>query len=351
MRQQIQLYLFLTLLLFFTGTLEAQDEMPRLVQTGKIKSKHIDESSGLVLASNNALWTINDSGNRPELYLLANNGKLLLTVVLNNAKNQDWEALAKIKTKNGTQLIVGDVGDNRAVRSSVRLYIVDEPDLSKIKSTKIEVAAVPIEFQYEDGPRNCEAILFDKDANCLWLFEKVYMEVKRKSAPGIYRLSLASSHEPGIKLATRIADFPVRNVTGADISNDGQSIIVRNYINAHYLTREPTQDWAAVFHRGNRQAVPCPLQRQGEAICFDAAGASFFLTSELAQQPIWQVTLPKSVLKQSQVPKKKTPKRLEQKSDSSDKRQNSRDQQRERGEKKRGLGDQQLKPLEKKKGE
>ena len=55
----------------------------------------INESSGLETTGKNQIWTFNDAGGKPELYLIDRRGNLLKTLAIVNVKNRDWEDISK----------------------------------------------------------------------------------------------------------------------------------------------------------------------------------------------------------------------------------------------------------------
>lgn len=283
---------------------ESDDEP--LVSLGRNDNGEIPESSGLAVSSflPNAIWTHNDSGRAAQLYLLRTDGKLLAKVDLSGSKNLDWEAMTRFQINGKPYLMIGDVGDNRNRRKSCKLYFFSEPDLSSRVSEKnarlpleTRVQCESLEFAYPDGPRNCEAIAIDQSGSQLWLVEKVYVDSAQKTPPGVYVLPLANIGRGKNRgqadpiVAKRIANFPIRNVTGMDFSPDGKRLIIRNYVNAHMYSREGIETWEETFNTTNPETVVLPLQRQGEAVCFTKDSKALILTSELTRQPIWQVSL------------------------------------------------------------
>ncbi len=267
-----------------------------LVALGTNSNREIPESSGLARSKfvEDAIWTLNDSGNGNQLYLLKHNGKMLAKLKLGTAKNLDWEAMSRFEMDDRSYLMVGDVGDNAKNRKGCQLLLVPEPDVSKELGDKpIEKSSQPIEFNftYEDKAKNCEAIAVDSLGKQIWLVEKVYYNSRQKEPPGIYVLPLSVKKPDAPLVAKRIADFPIRNVTGMDFSPDGKYLIIRNYINAHLYTRTGDQTWQDVVKNTKPKAVVLPLQRQGEAVCFSADSKSLIITSELVRQMIWQVGL------------------------------------------------------------
>ncbi|MFK7768800.1 MAG: hypothetical protein AB8B55_16390 [Mariniblastus sp.] len=277
-------------------TSEQPGEESSLVALGTSSNPEILESSGLARSAfvENGIWTLNDSGNANKLFLLKHDGKLLAKIELERSKNVDWEAMARFTHDEKSYLIAADVGDNLRQRKNCQLYLVAEPDLSaKIGDKPIEAKLDPIriDFAYEDIPKNCEAVAVNEIGKQIWLVEKVYYTSKQKESPGIYVLPMTTTRPSKPLVAKRIADFPIRNVTGMDFSPDGKRLIIRNYVNAHLYSREEGQTWPEVVSKTKPQAVVLPLQRQGEAICFSADSNSVIVTSELNRQIIWQVGL------------------------------------------------------------
>ncbi|MFT5301371.1 MAG: hypothetical protein ACI814_002174 [Mariniblastus sp.] len=277
-----------------------------LVSLGVNSNREIPESSGLARSSfdEDAFWTLNDSGQASRLFLLGTDGKILGNIDLPEIKNVDWEAMSQFKAGKRSYLLVADVGDNLRRRKNCQLILVAEPDLSKLPTaqpaTGAKDAALPqikpnvIPFSYEDGPRNCEAVCVAPSGKHVWLVEKVDYS-QRKSTPGIYVLPLSTQRNQTPLVAKRIADFPIRNVTGMSFSPDGKHLIIRNYLNAHLFSRTDDQSWEKTIMSSKPQTVVLPLQRQGEAICFATDSEHVILTSEFTGQPIWRLSLKRNI--------------------------------------------------------
>jgi hypothetical protein len=295
-------------------------------RTGVVESKKIVESSGLTVSRrpDGALWTHNDSGQSATLFCVSLKGNTICELTITNADNDDWESMSSVTIEGIPHLLVADVGDNSGRRNSCRLYLLAEPEIDfRTKTVKISAIAKHIDFTYEDGPRNCETVAVDPLTNDVWLIEKIYLDSKQTKPPGIYRLALPSefardktakpksSSAPEspqqksvrsgsnpvdathpVQVSQRIADFPIRNVTGADFSPDGKYLIIRNYLHAYLYSRDPEKTWQQTVLEKKPIPVPLPLQRQGEAICFSMDSQSLFVTSESTSQPIWKIDLP-----------------------------------------------------------
>lgn len=282
---------------------------------GTIKESDITESSGLAISgiTPDAFWTHNDSGNSAHLFLVATTGKPLARCKLKNAKNRDWEAMCSFDHDGTPWLMVADVGDNSLKRTKLKLYLLPEPKLSAAKSgkkkskkkknkksgEKIESDALVIDFNYPDGAHNVEAAAVTPDGRSVWFIEKIYSNDTRGVQPGIYKMDLNATDfqrrkdkDPPFYSADRLADFPIRNVTGMAFSPDGRRLIVRNYLNAHVFTRPEGRTWAEVVASEKPTPVVMPIQSQGEAICFTRDSKSVLITSEFKRSTIWKVDLP-----------------------------------------------------------
>ncbi len=272
---------------------------PLLKSLGRNSNSEILESSGLGISTfvQDAIWTINDSGQSNELFLLQTDGNLLARFELPDAKNVDWEAMSQFTIDGHSYLLVADVGDNLKNRKDYQLHLFREPDCSKVilppteLPIKRKVNSTTIGFNYEDGPKNCEAICVDVIAKEIWLVEKVYYDASQKKPPGIYTLPLSLEANATPQVAKRIGDFAPRNVTGMAFSPDGKRLLIRNYLNAHLYSRTEKETWRHVVKKRTPTEVVLPIQRQGEAVCFTPDSSAALLTSEFKRQPIWLVGL------------------------------------------------------------
>lgn len=280
--------------------IEAAKDDPRLIVLGTNNNSEISESSGLAYGTfvGDSIWTHNDSGHAAHLFLMRTNGELLGRVQLRGVKNIDWEAMAGFQMDGKPLLAVADVGDNDSRRKSCQIYVLPEPRITvrdategPIQPTQKVLDAARIEFEYSDGPRDCEAIGVDVNSKQIWLVEKVFYNQPRAKVPGIYVLPLTTKPTDRALVAKRIADFPIRSVTGMAFSPNNKRLIIRNYLNAHLYTRGEEETWEEVVSKSKPIAVSMPLQRQGEAICFSPDSKAVILTSEVKGQPIWKVRL------------------------------------------------------------
>lgn len=85
-----------------------------------------EETSGLFFR-NDTLFSINDSGNAPELKgINPTNGQTLKTWPIANAQNHDWEAL----TASPTDFFIGDIGNNMGTCQYFEVYKISINNLA-----------------------------------------------------------------------------------------------------------------------------------------------------------------------------------------------------------------------------
>ncbi len=269
-------------------------EEPKVI--GRIKSKEIKESSGLVNSRCNPeiLWTHNDSGNDNHIYALNKKGEKLGTWRVSGAKNTDWEDLATLKDKQGNCfLYIGDIGNNSRARGTLTVYKIPEPKVSKAdknssdKRPKITKRAVAVNFSYPTVRRDSEALLIHPKT------EAIYILTKRLSgASGVYKLS---NYKSGRKNQLKqIADLslpalPNGIVTGGEISPDGKRIIVCDYFNAYEIKLDEESDEFEQIWKDEPAIIKLGKRNQGEAICYSADATSIFATSEKGNSPVIEV--------------------------------------------------------------
>lgn len=253
-------------------------------QLGTLRSNLIDEASGIAASRKNAgvLWVHNDSGDPPRVFAMNSEGKHLGIYSLSGAGAWDWEdiTIGPGPDPNKDYLYIGDIGDNKARHSSITVYQVPEPGVdanqSAVNTTLSGVET--IKLQYPDGPRNAETLMVDPTNKDIYIISK---EISTK----VYRAAYPQSTTQTTTLE-QVATLPLSMAVGGDISSLGDMIIVRGYNNALIWLRPEGTNLPDAFS-GPACNVPLVLERQGEAICFDAAGCGYYTISEGWHQPIY----------------------------------------------------------------
>lgn len=161
--------------------------LPATVQwMGNIQSRRLDESSGLASSHNDAgvLWSINDSGSSPEIFAMTTQGQHLGSWLIDMSDPLDWEAMASFRWRNRNYLLMADIGDNFAARSSVSFTVVAEPRLDQILPDQRLKPLLVQQFTFPDGPRDAEAVAVDIQRQELLVLSK------RTVPPELYRVPL-----------------------------------------------------------------------------------------------------------------------------------------------------------------
>ncbi len=186
--------------------------------------KKVKETSG-VIYFRKYIWTFNDSDGKPEIYKIdKETGKVIQTVIIENAENNDWEDI----TQDKKYIYVGDFGNNLGNRQNLKIYKIKKKPIALKKKTKVK--AEIIEFSYSDqqsfdvNNRNhnfdCESMISFGDS--LILFTKNWVDGKTRmyklpQTPGQYKLDYVSSYNVN-GLAT-----------GADFNKDNNNLVIIGY--------------------------------------------------------------------------------------------------------------------------
>jgi hypothetical protein len=249
-------------------------------QIAKLSNREISESSGLAQSRRRPglFWTHNDSGDIARLFAFETNGKHLGACTLQGAEAIDWEDMASFERNGRSWLLLADVGDNGLRRNSYQLYLCEEP-----LHSDTAVQSRRIEFRYDRGSHNCEAVAVDAEHGVILLVTKV-------TGPVCQVFQLAIPEKPGEEtmVAELIATISVPVAVAMDISPDGLRAIVLTYGDAFEYSRGPDEDWRLAFARIPRQ-IAMPARAKGESICYGRDGRSLYLTSEAKSTPLWEV--------------------------------------------------------------
>lgn len=270
-----------------------------LTQLGVVQDSRLTEISGIDASYlyPNCFWVHNDSGNPAELFLVDSKGNTRAVVKLPGVTNVDWEDICLFSFSGTPHICVADVGDNNASRKNCQLYVFAEPkfelpdDIGRVVTRDVS-EVVQLDFQYADGPRNCEAIAVHPKRPEFYLFQKSTQRNSKEKEFGIYKLRMKKNRKLESKVARRIGNIKDRLVTGAAISRDSRELVFCNYVAAGWMNRPPAMDWGHYLVAADFKMLALPVQRQGEAICFTADGKSLVVVSEKVKQPIWKIALP-----------------------------------------------------------
>jgi hypothetical protein len=245
------------------------------VSRGELDNPDITEASGLASSrfDPNFIWTHNDSGDQNRIFLLdATNAKWKATVMLNGATNIDWEDMAATVRNGVPTLYVGDIGDNNNQIETHAIYRLPEPNPATLSGTASVGNVERITFRYPDGKWDAEALMVDHQTQDLYIVSKV------GSGTHLYKLPYPQSTTE-VNTAESVAELPQTTVTAADISPDGQEILLKNYLTVYYWKRKSGETVAAAMVRSPKVQSYFP-EPQGEAIAFSTDNKGYFTLSE-----------------------------------------------------------------------
>ena len=263
-----------------------------------VQDPQILEASGLAICRTmeNAVWMHNDSGDTPRLFLVGLDGATIGIVNVKGVTANDWEDVCSFEINGQSWLLVGDIGDNahqRSVKSpACQLLLLKEPTLkvsesgTKVTEVSIDVTRT-VEFQFPDGPHDCESLAVDTINNTILLVTK--------SAPNkcaMYSLPLTLTGGKETLKAEHVTPISATFATAMDLSTDGRRLAIVNMWGGVMLTRKDAQkdSWADASMNG-LTTLSLPKRKQGESVCFATDGNSLLLNSEGASQPLWQIKI------------------------------------------------------------
>ena len=230
---------------------------------GHFADPHITESSAVVVsrAHPGVLWTLNDSGNAPDLFATDTLGRALGRVPV-DARNVDWEALAPGPCPAGGCLYIGDMGDNAERRETVAIYRLPEPAPSEEAMRRTRALGL----RYPDGAHDAEALIVTPDT-AAWIITK-----GRTGGVRVYRLDPEAWRQEGTATAALVQTLPIpptdgvrELVTDAAMSPDGRHVVVRTYATLYFLT------WEGDRLLPDMSRPPCRVwgaEKQGEGIAW-----------------------------------------------------------------------------------
>ena len=239
------------------------EDTARVVLQNRLGNQDIKESSGLAGSRRvpGLYWTLNDSGNPPELFATDSSGRDRGTFPVNVPENRDWEALALAPCGRTDCLYIGEIGNNGARYRTGKVYRVAEPGAQAAPGTTLATNGM-IEFRFQDGARNAEAILVTPD-------QDVYIVSKERTGGGrLYRLDRSSWEKREIATAMFVATLPFPDglgfqVTDAALGADGSSVAVRTY---SYIFFFRLEGGTLVPDPDRNRCYAAGLDAQGEGI-------------------------------------------------------------------------------------
>ncbi|MBL9135675.1 MAG: hypothetical protein JNK85_07400 [Verrucomicrobiales bacterium] len=249
---------------------------------GRITENRLAEISGIAASRQNSgvFWIHNDRA-RDQVFAVSASGEVLSTWTL-GGEVSDFEDIAVGPGPRADLQYVycGDIGDNSATRSSIRVYRAAEPAVYEYTAKFGLTMEFPVverfDLTYPDGAHNAETLMVDP-----WTGD-VLVVTKESGIARFYRAEagdLADGAETTLSLLAEV-DFDI--ASAGDISPDGREILLRQEEFAKIWRRRPGQTLVEAL-AGVPEDVPVvgtPTEPNGEGVGFAADGTGYYTISE-----------------------------------------------------------------------
>ncbi|WP_394750368.1 hypothetical protein [Spongiimicrobium salis] len=228
--------------------------------------KKLGENSGIASINGDTAWFIEDSGNPDKMYQVDLNGQLLKELKVKNAKNRDWEDLAKDSLGN---IYIGDFGNNENTRKDLVIYKVPNPE----KEKGDHITAEAIQFFYPEQKKfppkkskrhfGAEAFFYHQGF--------LYIITKNRARPFhgeafIYKVPAKKGNHRAFLVGSFISCTQQGSceITSADISPDGKKIVLISNRKLWLFTNFSLDN----FSKGMLTTTDLPTNTQMESVCF-----------------------------------------------------------------------------------
>lgn len=291
-----------------TGATELPKAATTIAISGLVTDTRIDEISGLAASRrrDGVLWAHNDSGNPNSIFALSTAGAVIAEYGIDGVANVDWEDMASFELDGRSWLLIGDIGDNGALRPTIRFILVPEPDLAGGRGGRITPEWV-LEARWPDAPRDAESMAVDPVSRTIYLLSKRRVPVQ------VFSLPLAPPASPDeVRTIRQIGTMsgipqPTQEEIGAspeigrwlgqptamDRRADG-SFVVITYRDAYLFLAQPGDDAARTLRRAPLR-MGLPRLPQAEAVAFGRDGRAVYATTERLPAPILRARLGRSM--------------------------------------------------------
>lgn len=234
--------------------------------------ERLPEASGLAssIANPGYLWSLNDSQNPSEVFLIDTMARVQMTCKL-SVDNRDWEdiAVGPGPKAGKTYVYVGDIGDNAAVHDYKYIYRFEEPKLDT--ADKVITLTDTLTISMSDGRRDTEAMLIDPFSKDLYLISK------REDSVGVYKVSQPFTRE--VMTAQKVATIPFFKIVAGSISGDGLEILLKDYDHIYYWKRAKDESLEKAMMR-KPEMLLYKREAQGESITWKLDASGFYTLSE-----------------------------------------------------------------------
>jgi hypothetical protein len=255
------------------GSLQEKELFSTGISLGTVDNR-LHEASGLVESKSfpNKFWTLNDSGNPAEIFLIDSTAKIKTVCKLKDIRNRDFEDIAIGRGPDSTKAYIyaADIGDNLARYPTKLIYRFAEPSFgsdSEILISEFDTLQIAL----PDGVRDSETLLIDPVLNDLYLISKLEDSVR------LYRVAFPFRKE--IMIAEKLATLPFHKIVAGDISVDGKEVLLKDYDRVYYWKNDANLPLATLL-RGQPETLKYGRELQGEAIAWARNSSGYYTLSE-----------------------------------------------------------------------
>jgi len=243
------------------------------VSFGQVEDR-LHEASGLVESIGNPkhLWTLNDSGNPAEVFLIDQTAKIKLVCKLAGIDNRDFEdiAIGAGSDSSKNYVYVADIGDNLTRYKVKLIYRFEEPTIGVEKEVVIS-AFDTLQITLPDGVRDSETLMIEPVTKDLYLISKLEDSVRVYHTPYPFK--------KGIIIPEFVATIPYFKIVAGSFSTTGDEVLLKDYENVFYWNNTAHVAPAKLF-RQKPSILPYVRERQGESIAWARDGSGYYTLSE-----------------------------------------------------------------------
>ncbi len=253
---------------------------------GTIMVGALVEASGLAAsrAHPGVLYSHNDSGGQPSIYITNTSGADLGELALTGAANADWEDIAVGPCAAGWCIYAGEIGDNNKVNPGpYAIYRVAEPrGLSAGHAIgRVEVSFERLPLRYPNNEKyNAETMMVHPVSGDVYVVTKA--DLGQKSSAYKVSAPLNTTNNDLVKLRTLSIPDGLDQITAGSIDACGTTMLIRSYGVMYQFTVSESAPFDSIFSNGYTK-VPAPafplVEKQGEAVTFGPLGG-YYTVSE-----------------------------------------------------------------------
>lgn len=271
---------------------------------GDLANETLMEASGISASrvSSDVYFSVNDSGNPPQLFAVGSDGSDLATWPIAYHEHHDFEDISGFRFNRKNYLLIADTGDNFYWRPYVTLLVIEEPDLTSADRASLK-PVWSFNVRYPKGARDVEAVAVDVES------EKILLISKRRIPAEVFEVPL----KPGVSEVTarKVAALTgIPEPSARDLREDpgwgkskslptafdifGRHAVVITYKDAYIYERRRRESWADALS-GLPVRILLPHINGLESGGFSHSGDSLVVTGErhegIARMGLFEVKL------------------------------------------------------------